>query len=283
MTGGKPIEREGGKLEGEIAAAAGVVRTRLKRSEPKIGIILGSGLGGLTDLLQHAERISYREIPGFPSPRVPGHAGELVSGKLNGVPVLCQNGRLHRYEGHPIATIVLPVRVFVRLGIRTLIVTNAAGGIRRTLRPGELMLLGDQMNLSFQSVLAGPPGPGEERFPDMSAPYDPALRRLARETALRLGIPLHEGVYAGVLGPSYETPAEIRMLDRMGADAIGMSTVSEVVTARAAGLRCLAISLISNMASGIAATALSHEEVTTAARGATGALSDLLAEMVSAL
>ena len=283
MMGGKAVGREGGKLPEETATATDVVRSWLKVPEPRIGIILGSGLGGLTDRLQDAQRISYREIPGFPSPRVPGHTGDLVSGRLDGVPVLCQNGLFHRYEGHPIATTVLPVRVFARLGVRTLIVTNAAGGIRRTLRPGELMLLGDQMNLSFQSVLAGQLAPGEERFPDMSAPYDPALRRIARETALRLGIRLHEGVYAGVLGSSYETPAEIRMLDRMGADAVGMSTVSEVVTARAAGLRCLGISLISNMASGIAATALTHEEVTTAARGATGALSDLIAGMVSAL
>ena len=181
------------------------------------------------------------------------------------------------------AASVLLVRAFARIGVKTLILTNAAGGLRRTFRPGDLMLIGDHINLSFQSVLAGPVVAGEERFPDMSDPYDPELRLLARDTAKSLGIGLQEGVYAGVLGPSYETAAEIRMLERLGADAVGMSTVPEIVAARANGLRCLGFSLISNLAAGMETTPLTHADVLAVAGRATAALGQLLKTLVPRL
>src|SRR5206468_2980164 len=178
-----------------------------------------------------------------------------------GVAVLVQQGRFHLYEGHSAATAALPVRVFHRLGVSTLVVTNAAGGLRPTFRAGSLMLIADHINLMWRNPLFGPVEPGEGRFPDMSDPYDTDLRALARDAARAAKIPLEEGVYAGLLGPSYETPAEIRMLQRLGADAVGMSTVPEVIAARARGMRVLGFSTITNLAAGISSTALSHQEV----------------------
>jgi purine-nucleoside phosphorylase len=188
-----------------------------------------------------------------------------VAGTLAGREVLVQSGRFHIYEGHSAATAALPVRVYAGLGINILLLTNAAGGIRRTFGPGTLMLIVDQVNLSGRHPLAGPVLAGEERFPDMSQPYDAALLAKARQVAREKGIRLEVGVYAGLLGPSYETPAEIRMLERLGADAVGMSTVSEVTVARARGMRCLGISTITNAAAGISPTKLSHAEVMKAA------------------
>ena len=221
---------------------------------------MGSGLGGLADKVERPVVVPYRDIPGFPETGVAGHRGELVLGELEGVRVLLQSGRFHLYEGHDPQIVVLPVRVFHELGIGTLIVTNAAGGLRPTFKPPVLMLIADQVNLMFRSPLAGPVVSPEERFPDMSQPYDAELRRLAREVALGERIGLEEGVYVGLLGPSYETPAEIRMLQRFG-DAVGMSTVPEVIAARARGMRVLGVSTITNLAAGISPTALSHEEV----------------------
>ena len=242
-------------------AAADAVTAHVGTAPPDAAIILGSGLGGLATQLQHATAVPYREIPGFPAATVAGHVGALITGTLAGRRVLALAGRFHMYEGHDASLAAFPVRVVHALGARTLIVSNAAGGIRRTLHPGDLMLIRDHINLMFRSPLAGALEPGDVRFPDMSAPYDPGLCALAREVAAREGIALAEGVYCGLLGPSYETPAEVRMLDRLGADAVGMSTVPEVLVARALGLRVCGISCITNLACGIAAVPVTHAEV----------------------
>jgi purine-nucleoside phosphorylase len=244
-----------------IREAADYVAERLGSLRPRVAIVLGSGLGSVADAVQSAIRIPQSAIPGFPKPAAPGHKGELVAGTLAGVPVLVQSGRFHLYEGHAPQVAALPVRVFARLGIRTLVVTNAAGGIRLTFRPPMLMLIADHVNLMFRNPLEGPVEAGEHRFPDMSDPYDRELRALARDVARREQIALEEGVYAALLGPSYETPAEIRMLQRLGADAVGMSTVLEVIVARALGIPCLGFSSITNVAAGLSAAPLSHQEV----------------------
>lgn len=258
------------------------VRRWLGDRRPVAAIILGSGLGYLTERLEGAIRLPYRDIPGFPSPGVPGHAGVLVAGTLAGRAVLCQSGRFHGYEGHAPATIALPVRLFSAIGIEMLLLTNAAGGIRRSFRPGTLMLLADQLNLSCRNSLIGPVLEGESRFPDMSAPYDAGLRAAAHQAARSGGVALEDGVYAGVLGPSYETPAEVRMLERLGADAVGMSTVLEVIAARARGMRCLGVSVITNFASGISPVPLTHDEVMSAARSAGEALGRVISGVVAA-
>jgi purine-nucleoside phosphorylase len=266
-----------------MIATAATIAAWLAPRRPVALLVLGSGLGALVDRLDDASRLPYRDIPGFPEPTVVGHAGELVAGRLAGRDVLVQSGRFHVYEGHDAATSALPVRVAAALGIGTVVLTNAAGGIRRTFRPGTLMLVADTLNLTFRSPLLGPVREGETRFPDMSSPWDPALRRLAREVAASQGTALEEGVYAGVLGPSYETPAEIRMLERLGADAVGMSTVAEVIAARAAGLRCLGVSTITNLAAGLSPTALSHEEVMEVGASVAARLGRLLEGVVERL
>ena len=250
----------GSREQGAVRSAANAVESRLGGFRPRVAIVLGSGLGFLADDVLDAVRIPYREIPGFPEPGVAGHKGELVAGRLEGVPVIAQSGRFHLYEGHPADVAALPVRVFAALGARTVILTNAAGGLRSTFRPGTLMLIADHINLMARNPLIGPVEDGDERFPDMSGPYDAGLRRLAREAALADRVPLEEGVYCALLGPSYETPAEIRMLHRLGADAVGMSTVPEVIAARARGLVCLGFSTITNAAAGMGPP-LSHAEV----------------------
>jgi purine-nucleoside phosphorylase len=260
----------------ELKEAVAAVREKLAGRQPQVAIVLGSGLGFLAGKIENAVSVPYEEIPGFPLPTVPGHAGRLVSGRLAGKEVLVQNGRFHMYEGHSPATCAMPVRVFAELGVGTLMLTNAAGGIRRTFAPGTLMLIADHINLTFRNPLTGPVFPGEERFPDMSDPYDRDLRALARRVAAARHIDLDEGVYVGLLGPTYETPAEVRMLDRLGADAVGMSTVIEVIAARARGIRCLGVSTVTNAAAGISATKLSHQEVMEAAE----AVKDRLAGVI---
>jgi len=263
--------------------AAAAVRERLEGRTPGTAIVLGSGLGQFAERLGDAVRIPYDRIPGFPSPTVIGHSGELVAGSLGDRHVLVQSGRFHMYEGHPAALTALPVRLFGRLGISTLLLTNAAGGIRLSFGSGTVMLIADQINLSFRNGLFGPALPGESRFPDMSDPYDRTLRKLAREVARRRKIPLAEGVYVGLLGPSYETPAEIRMLERLGADAVGMSTVIEVIAARAAGIRCLGFSAITNPAAGVTPHKLDHLEVMEVAYRVAGELATLIEGVVAAL
>ena len=249
--------------------AAAVIRKRIT-VEPRVGIILGSGLGGIAATIDDGVRIPYREVPGFPSATVVGHAGELVAGTLSGTPVVALSGRFHMYEGHDAALAGFPVRVLHALGARTLIVSNAAGGARKSLRPGTLMLISDHINMQFRNPLVGHVEEGDTRFPDMSQPYDVELRSLARRVAAEQGVQLDEGVYVALLGPTYETRAEVKMLQQLGADAIGMSTVPEVVVARAIGMRVLGISCITNYACGLSGSPITHDEVIeTTARVAT--------------
>ncbi|PDO10896.1 MAG: purine-nucleoside phosphorylase [Candidatus Reconcilbacillus cellulovorans] len=231
-------------------------------ASPEIALILGSGLGFLADGFENAKTVSYADIPHFPVSTVEGHAGELVFGRVGGRKAAAMKGRFHLYEGYAPDRIALPIRTLRELGVRTLVVTNAAGGICPDFRPGDLMLIRDHINFMFRSPLVGPNDPAlGPRFPDMSEAYSRRLRDVARRVAEEIGLEVREGVYAGVLGPSYETPAEIRMLRTIGADAVGMSTVPEVIAARHAGLEVLGISCITNMAAGMLDRPLSHEEV----------------------
>jgi len=266
-----------------IDRASEAVAARLGSLRPRVALVLGSGLGSLADAVQSAIRIPQSAIPGFPEPGAPGHKGELVAGTLEGVPLVVQSGRFHLYEGHTAELAALPTRVFARLGVDTLIVTNAAGGIRHTFQPPTLMLIADHINLMFRNPLVGPVVEGDQRFPDMSDPYDAALRASARGVALAEGIVLEEGVYAALLGPSFETPAEIRMLERLGADAVGMSTVPEVIAARARGIRCLGFSSVTNVAAGLSAQKLSHVEVLEAGARVAGQLERLIRGVLKGL
>ena len=243
------------------ANAADAIRRRIGDVRPAAAIILGSGLGGLAKRIRGAVEIPFAEVPGFPSATVVGHAGKLIAGTLGGRRVVTLAGRFHMYEGHDAALAGFPVRVLHALGARALFVSNAAGGIRRTFRPGDLMLIRDHINLMFRSPIVGALQPGDVRFPDMSAPYDATLSRQLRDVAAELRVPLVDGVYGGLLGPTYETPAEVRMLGILGADAVGMSTVPEVIVARTLGVRIAGISCITNLASGISPHPLSHAEV----------------------
>jgi len=266
-----------------VARAAEAVARAIAPRHPRVAVVLGSGLGFLGEEVRDAVRVPYARIPGFPAPTVAGHAGELIAGTMEGVPVVAQSGRFHLYEGHDPWIAALPVRVFSALGVKTLVVTNAAGGIRRTFRPGALMLIADHLNLMFRNPLVGPVEPGDERFPDMSDPYDRELRALARRVAAERGVALEEGVYCGLLGPSYETKAEIEMLKRFGADAVGMSTVPEVVAARARGVRVVGISTITNLAAGLGAPTLDHQEVLDTAERVKHQLADLIRGIVARL
>jgi purine-nucleoside phosphorylase len=270
-------------VSADVTAARDVVESRLGGRKPTVALVLGSGLGELADRITNAVRIPYSEIPGFHMPKVEGHKGELVIGTLSGRTVLAQSGRFHPYEGYSADAAALPVRVFAALQIRTLIVTNAAGGVRRTYGPGTIMLISDHLNLSGRNPLVGHQRQGEERFPDMTEAYDGSLRGIARDTARKLGITLEEGVYAGLLGPSYETPSEVRMLERLGADAVGMSTVLEVIAARALGVKCLGFSLVTNPGAGISPVPLSHREVMDIAGKAGKELARLVEGVVAGL
>lgn len=263
--------------------ALAALKVRLGGVKPRVGVVLGSGLAGLGDAVELPTVIPYADLPSIPRPTVPGHRGEFLVGRLEDVPVILQRGRLHLYEGHEAAVAVFPVRLMAALGIEVLIVTNAAGGIRADWPPPALMLISDHLNLTGRSPLAGPVLEGDERFPDMSAAYDPALRDATRAVAREAGITLHEGVYAGLLGPSFETPAEIRMLATLGADAVGMSTVLEVIAARARGVRVLGISTITNLAAGISDRPLNHQEVLDAGRAVARDLETLVRGVVRGL
>ena len=255
-----------------VAEAAAVLRGHAPAGvRPRLGVILGSGLGGVADALSDPVAIDYTELPGFPRPEVDGHAGRAVLGRLAGVPAVVLEGRTHLYEGASPAAIVAPVRALRLAGVDTLLLTNAAGSLCEDLRPGGLMLLADHINLTGANPLVGPNddalGP---RFPSLRNAYDPGLRAVLRATAGELGVGLREGVYLAVSGPSFETPAEIRAFRGLGADAVGMSTVHEVIAARHAGLRVAAISAITNLAEGLSDEPLSHEgTLRDAARAAT--------------
>lgn len=243
----------------KIAAAA--IATRVVGAAPKVAVILGSGLGGLVDDVERAVVIPYAEVLGFPGVSVHGHSGQLVAGDIAGVSVVVFAGRFHTYEGHPLQLTAFPVRVAHALGAETLFVSNAAGGVNKSFAAGDLMVIEDHINLMFASPLTGPSAPDETRFPDMSAAYDPSLRRALQQVAKGIGLNLREGVYAALQGPAYETPAEVRMLRTLGADAVGMSTVPEVVMARMLGMRVAGISCITNLAAGVQAAPLDHAEV----------------------
>ncbi len=266
-----------------LASAQRVLRARLPVQSPVAAIVLGSGLGGLASRIEGATRVPYRDIPGFAEPRVEGHAGELLHGTLGGREVLALAGRFHMYEGHEAEHSAFPIRVVHALGARTLILSNAAGGIRRTFSPGQLMIVADHINLMFRNPLLGRVVAGDDRFPDMSDPYDPGLIRQLHACARTLGIRLEEGVYCGLLGPTYETPAEVRMLERLGADAVGMSTVPEVVVGRAMGMRCAAVSCITNPAAGTSPHPINHQEVIEVTRAAASDFERLVTALVQSL
>ncbi|WP_027964520.1 purine-nucleoside phosphorylase [Halalkalibacillus halophilus] len=238
------------------------VSNKLNGETPEIGMILGSGLGVLANEIEDAVAISYSDIPHFPTSTVEGHKGQLVFGTLQGKKVIAMQGRFHYYEGYSLQQVTFPVRVMKLLGIEKLVVTNAAGGINESFNPGDLMLINDHLNMIGDNPLIGENqdeiGP---RFPDMSQAYDPALIEIAKKAADQLGYKVQEGVYVGNSGPTYETGSEIKMLRTLGGDAVGMSTVPEVIVANHAGVRVLGISCISNMAAGILDQPLSHDEV----------------------
>ncbi len=246
--------------------------------------MLGSGLGGFADAVSEPVEIPYGEIPGWPSSTAVGHAGTLVLGRFGDVHVAVMKGRAHLYEGLPPATVVFGVRVLGRLGVRSLVLTNACGAIDPSVEPGRLVAISDHLNLQGTSPLVGPNdeslGP---RFPDMTDAYDPAYRTLARDAATRIGLELGEGVYAAWLGPAFETPAEIKMMRALGADLVGMSTVPEVLAARHMGIRCLALSCVTNAAAGVRPEPIDHERVLEVGAAAAGGLVALLREVVPLL
>ncbi len=260
-----------------ISTAARAIKQRLGSPFPKIVLILGTGLGGFGELIEAETIISYKDIPGFPASTVSGHKGRLLIGKAAGVPVACMQGRLHVYEGFPIQQIAFPIRTYRALGAETLVVTNAAGSVNTKIGAGTLMVINDHINFSGLNPLVGPNdeaiGP---RFPDMSAAYDAQLRKKLANAARLENVELASGVYLFTTGPSFETPAEIRMFERMGADAVGMSTVPEAIAANHAGMRVVGLSLITNLAAGIADQPITHEETLAAGAQSSDSLSRLL-------
>ena len=264
-------------------AAADGVRGRIGVRAPVAAIVLGSGLDGLAGRIEDPVRVPYAAIPGFHPTSVAGHRGELIHGTLAGREVLALAGRFHMYEGHGAHTAAFPVRVLHALGVRVLFVSNAAGGINRSFAPGDLMIIEDHLNLMFRNPLTGAVEPTDDRFPDMSAPWSPRLIALLRECAKQAGVPVRSGVYAGLLGPNYETPAEVRMLATLGADALGMSTVPEAIVARALKMEVAGVSLITNLAAGISGAALDHAVAVEAGAEAAGRFAALVTEFVSRL
>ena len=257
-------QRKPGAQQSEFARAERAAKFILSKTKlrPKIALVLGSGLGAFADELSEATRIPYTKIPGFPQSTAIGHAGQLVIGKTENVPVVAMQGRVHSYEGYSAKQATFPMRVFGRLGIKAVILTNAAGGINESYKQGALVAIRDHINLQSANPLIGANderfGP---RFPDMSKAYSQAYRAIVAEEARRLKMEIQEGVYAALSGPSYETPAEIRYLRTIGADLVGMSTVPEVIVARHMGIEVLGISCVTNMAAGILDQAINHQEV----------------------
>lgn len=270
-------------MDPKLAETVDCIRRHCRR-QPAVGLILGSGLGSYADSLSDVEILSFNDLPHFPCSSVAGHPGRLAMGSVDGTPCIALEGRPHLYEGFSIQEITFPVRALGCLGIRCLIVTNAAGGMNEEYRPGDLMSIADHINLMGCNPLIGPNcdelGP---RFPDMSAAYDAGLRDLVLNVAWKLGIPIRQGIYLGVPGPSYETPAEIRMFRILGADAVGMSTVPEVIAAVHMGIRVAGISCITNMAAGIRPQKITHEEVLEAAGGAREKFARLLTGIIKAI
>jgi purine-nucleoside phosphorylase len=264
--------------QAEYAARVLATQSSIK---PVVAIVLGSGLGDFANEITDAVRIPYQEIPHFAHSTAVGHAGQLVLGKIGECPVVIMQGRIHLYEGYPVQSVVFPMRVFSRMGVRAAILTNAAGGINLDYGQGRLVVIKDHVNLQGQNPLVGPEDARfGMRFIDMSEAYAKSYRQIALETGKRLGLNLGEGIYAAVLGPSYETPAEIRFLRTIGADLVGMSTVPEVIAARQLGIKVLAISCVTNMAAGILDQPINHEEVLEIGRRIAGEFKALLREVV---
>jgi len=263
--------------------ATRVIRSRIS-VEPRIALVLGSGLGGFADDFEEAVGIPYEDIPGFVRSTAQGHAGRLVVGKIDSVPVVAMQGRVHYYEGYSLEEVTFPVRTFGLLGVKTLVLTNAAGGINVQLTQGALMVLSDHVNLMGVNPLRGPNderfGP---RFPDMSAVYSPELQELVIDEARAIGVEVRRGIYGGLSGPSYETPAEIHLLRGLGADAVGMSTVPEAIVARHMGLEVLGISCITNMAAGISDEPINHEEVMATGDRVRETFAELLRRVIGAI
>lgn len=270
-------------MKDDLDSAVAAIRERADLT-PRVGVVLGSGLGSFADALEDTVEIAYADIPGWPVATALGHAGTLVLGTFGGVPIAVMRGRAHLYEGLPPAKVVFGVRVLGLLGARTLVLTNAVGAISESFEPGQLVLVSDHLNLQGKSPLVGPNdddlGP---RFPDLSDAYDPELRAAARAAADRIGLDLGEGIYAAWLGPAFETPAEIRMLRTLGADTVGMSVVPEVLAARHMGIRCLAISCVTNLAAGISPEPIEADHVLEVGARAAGSLVSLLRELVPTL
>jgi purine-nucleoside phosphorylase len=262
------------RLEAAVRARSGLV--------PRVGLVLGSGLGGVADALRNPVAIPFADLPGWPAATAPGHAGRLLLGELEGVPVVCLQGRLHLYEGHAPGLVVQPVLLMGRLGARLIALTNAAGGVNRSFGAGTLMVIRDHLNLTGLNPLLGPnddsSGP---RFPDLSDAWSPRLRAALQAAGAAVGVELAEGVYAGLLGPNYETRAEVQALRTLGADAVGMSTVLEAIAARWAGLEVCGVSLVTNPGADVATTPLTHEEVLAAADQAGPRLAAVLRRFVA--
>ena len=246
--------------DGQLAAARDALSKQGVQA-PDVGVVLGSGLGAFGDQLEGLHKIPYSDIPHMPQSGVVGHAGNLCLGRVGPARVACLQGRVHLYEGHALDRATFAVRLLAELGCRAVVLTNAAGGVNEGFSPGDLMLISDHLNLTARSPLIGPNPEGLPRFPDMTEAYDPEIRQAARSAAQERGVTLREGVYAALLGPSYETPAEIRMLRTLGADAVGMSTVIEVLALRHRGVRVGAMSCITNLAAGMSGQPLDHAEV----------------------
>lgn len=270
-------------LEKQIKEATDFLGVRFResapalRATPSVALVLGSGLSPLADRAETIVSVPYDEIPGFPPSTVQGHAGELVLAKLGGVPVIFQRGRVHYYEGGSLAEATLPIRVLARLGVKRFVITNASGGIRSDLEPGDLVVVSDHLNFMGTNPLIGyMPVNDEPRFVDMTTAYSKRLRAIALEEGKEMGLPLKEGIYAALSGPSYETPAEIRFLRTAGADLTGMSTVPEVIVASQVGLEVLVISCVSNKAAGTTGEAITHEEVIETTNRVSGPFSELL-------
>jgi purine-nucleoside phosphorylase len=262
-----------------VAESVARLRQRWGRGLPETAVLLGSGWGGLAARVEGATELSYEELPAFPRLGVGGHAGRLVIGRIGGQPVMVLGGRKHAYETGDATVMKGAIRTLAAAGVRTLVQTNAAGSLNPAIVPGQVMMLADHLNMAQRSPLVGEHG--NDRFVDLAGAYDPALRQQAHAVAVALGCPLAEGVYAWMLGPQFETPAEIRMLQRLGADAVGMSTVPETILARHAGLRVLALSLITNMGCGLAAEPLSHAHTLEMATRAGGQAVDLLCAILA--
>jgi purine-nucleoside phosphorylase len=264
--------------------AARFINVKAAHRLPRVAIVLGSGLGGVADAISDGVEIPYDEIPHFMRSTVEGHAGKLIIGSCNGVDVVAMKGRFHFYEGYSMEDVTFPVRVFAVMGIKTLVLTNAAGGTAPHLAPGSLMLINDHINMMGDNPLRGANDSRfGTRFPDMTAVYTPAYIAIAHEVAREMGIPLAEGVYMGLRGPTYETPAEVQMYAKLGGDALGMSTVAETIVARHSGMKVLAISCITNVAAGLTQSEINHEEVMAVGARAGRLLGELILQVVPRL